>query len=64
VWGRITSHGLGYMCEIEGKMTQTMYLSFLQRWVMKTIEWYSFNTSHVIFQHDNDPKYNAKLVNQ
>jgi hypothetical protein len=61
VWGCMTSSGMGYMCKIEGKMTQTLYLSILQDWVMKTIEWYHFNP-YVIFQHDNDPIHIAKLV--
>jgi hypothetical protein len=54
VWGCMTSCGMGYMCNIEGKMTQGLYLSILQDEVMKTIEWHCFNPSWVIFQHDND----------
>jgi hypothetical protein len=38
VWGCMTSHGMGYMCKIEGKMTQALYLSILRVGVMKTIE--------------------------
>ena len=62
VWNCMTSHGTGYMCKIEEKMTQVLYLSILQDGVTKTIEWYCFNLSHVIFQHDNDPKNIAILV--
>ena len=29
---------MGYMCKIEGKMTQGLYLSILQDGVMKIIE--------------------------
>ena len=60
----MTSRGMGYMHKIKGKMTQAIYLSILQDEVMKTIEWYRFNPSHVIFQHDNDLKQTAKLVKQ
>ena len=43
-------------------MTQTLYLNDLQDGVMKTIEWRCFNPSHVIFQHENNPKHTTKLV--
>ena len=45
-------------------MTQALYLNILQDGVMKTIDWHHFNPSHVIFQHDNDPKYTTKLLKQ
>ena len=45
-------------------MTQVLYISILEDRVMKTVEWCHFNPSHVIFQHDNDLKHTAKLVNQ
>ena len=63
MWGCMTSHGKGYICKIERKMTQAFYLIILQNGVMKTIEWYHFDHSRVIFQHDYDPKHTAKLVN-
>ena len=44
----MTSHGIGYMCKIKVKMTKTLYFSILQDGVMKTIEWYRFNSSHII----------------
>ena len=62
--GCMPSHGMGYICKIEGKMTQALYLSILQDGVKKTIEWYHFNPSHVIFQHDNDPKHTTNLANK
>ena len=58
----MTSCGMGYMCKIKGEMTQVLYLSILQDGGMKTIEWYRFNPSRVIFQHDNNPKHIAKLL--
>jgi hypothetical protein len=60
VWGCMTSCGMHYMCKIEGKMTQTMYISILQDGFMKTIEWYRFKPSCIIFQHYNDLKYTTK----
>ena len=58
----MTSHGIAHMCKIEGKMTQNLYINIFQDGVIKTIEWYHFNPSHVIFQHDNVSKHIAKLV--
>ena len=55
---------LNYMCKIEGKMTQVLYVSILQNGVMKTIEWCHFNPSRIIFRHDYHPKHTAKLVKQ
>ena len=51
--GCMTSSVMGYMCKIEGKITQALYLSIFQDGVMKIIEWYRFNPSCVIFQYDN-----------
>ena len=56
VWGCMASHAMDYMCKIKVKMTQALYLSILQDEVMETIEWYSYNPSHVIFQHDKKNK--------
>ena len=49
VWGCMTSCGMGSHVQDRGKMTQALYFSILQDEVMKTIEWYRFNLSHVIF---------------
>ena len=47
VRGCMTSHGMGYMCKIEGKMAQALYCSILQDGVMKTIEWYCHFSYHI-----------------
>jgi hypothetical protein len=52
----------GYMCKIEGKPTQGLCLSILQDGVIKTIKWYRFNPSRVVFHHANDLKHTAQLV--
>ena len=49
VWGHMTSRGVGYMCNIEGEMTQAMYLSIPQDGIMMTIESHYFNPSHAVF---------------
>ena len=61
VWGCMTSHVIWFMCKIEKKMTQALHLSILQDGVTKTIEWYRFSPSHVIFQRDNDPQHTFKF---
>ena len=50
MWDCATSHGMVYMCKIEGKMTQDLCLqyTFFNR-VIKTNEWYGINHSRVIF---------------
>lgn len=58
----MTSCGMGYTWKIEGEMTQALHLSILQDEVIKITEWYHFNLSHVIFQHDNDHKHPTNLV--
>ena len=53
-------HGLHV--QDRGEDDTSLYLSIFQDGVMKIHEWYHFNPSHVIFQHDNDPKDDTKLV--
>ena len=60
--GCMTPRDMGHMCKVEVEMTQALYLSILQGGAMKRIEWYRFNPSSVMFQHDNVPNYIAKLV--
>ena len=62
LWRYMTSCGIGYMCRIERKMKQDLYLNILKHKLMDRIKLYHFNLAHVIFQHDNDPKHIAKLV--
>ena len=62
MWGCMTSCGISYMCKIEGKMKQDLYLSILKDEPMDTIKLHHFNLVDVIFQHDNDLKHTAKLV--
>ena len=38
VWRCMIPRGMGYVCKIEGKLTQALYLIILQDGVMKTIE--------------------------
>jgi transposase len=64
LWGCLTSKGVGYSCKIDSILDQYLYKSILQEELMDTIEYYGFETSRVIFQHDNDPKHSSNLVKQ
>lgn len=55
VWGCINSRGMGYMCNIDREDDTSFVFSILEDGVMKTIEWHHFNSSRIVFQHDNDP---------
>ena len=46
----MTSHGMGYMCKVEGKVTQTLQVSIRRDGVTKPIEWWhvsSISSTHV-----------------
>ena len=55
---------MGCMRKVEWKMAYASYRSILEDEVIKTIEWYRFNPSCVIFQQDSDCKHTTKLVKQ
>lgn len=62
IWGCICADGVGYMCKIDGRMDKDLYLSILKQDLQKTIEYYNIDESEMIFQHDNDPKHKARMV--
>ena len=62
IWGCMTARGSGYMCKIDNKMDQHLYLSILKDELNETIRWYHLDPSRIVFQHDNDPKHTAKSV--
>ena len=62
IWGCMTAEGPGYMRKIDGKMDQYLYKTILEDDLIKTIEFFEFESEQVIFQHDNDPKHKAKSV--
>ena len=62
VWDCMTSCGISYMCKIERKMKQELYLNILKDELMDTIKLYHFNPPHVIFQLDNDPQHTSKSI--
>lgn len=64
VWGCMTYRGTGYLCKLCGKMDQHLYRSILKDELSKTIEYYEMEKDKVVFQHDNDPKHQAKSVQE
>lgn len=64
VWGCMTYHGIGYLCKLSDKMDQRLYRSILEDELSKTIEYYGMKADKVVFQHDNDPKHQAKSVQE
>jgi transposase len=62
VWGCMTWQGLGICCKIEGNMTGELYSQILKEELISSLNYYNMNPSHIIFQHDNDPKHTSKLA--
>ncbi|KAG1135943.1 hypothetical protein G6F37_010979 [Rhizopus arrhizus] len=62
VWACMTSHGVGYICEIyDGRMTASDYIHILKTELADTVNYYQLGDDDFIFQHDNDPKHTAKI---
>lgn len=64
VWGCFTSHGVGNLCKIDGRMDGELYRQILTEDLLETISDYDLNREEVIFQHDNDPKHTAKVTKE
>jgi transposase len=64
IWGCMTIHGTGYMAKITGNMDQHLYKEILEDDLLETIAYYNMDPAKVIFQHDNDSKHTAKLVQE
>ena len=62
MWGFMTIQGPDMFYRIEGRMDQYYYLEVLQRDLLDTLMAYNLDLSHVIFQHDNDPKHTTKTI--
>ena len=64
IWGCMTAHGPGFMCQIMGTMVQDVYISILEDCLLKTLKWYKLKSKDTIFQQDNNPKHTANKVQQ
>ena len=59
VWGCMTWQGIGYTCQIEGKMDAELYCKILEDELQDTLEYYGKDVEDIIFQQDNDPKHTS-----
>ena len=62
IWGCMTAKGVGFMCQIVGKMNKELYQRILEDELTKTIQYYDLNPEKVIFQQDNCPINKAKSI--
>jgi hypothetical protein len=62
VWGCFTGDGIGNLCRIEGGLDRELYRQILDEDLLGTLSYYKINSDQIIFQHDNDPKHTAKLI--
>lgn len=62
VWGCFSANGVGPIFKIDGIMDKNMYLSILKDKLAETIDFMPYPNNEVTFQHDNDPKHTAKIV--
>ncbi len=50
-------NGIGYACNIDGRMDGDLYLMILEKDVQESMRYFGISTGDVIFQQDNDSKY-------
>jgi transposase len=62
MWGCITWEGVGFSCKIDETLDAELYAEILRGELMRTIDFYDFDLSEVIFQADNDPKHTSHLA--
>jgi hypothetical protein len=62
IWGCMTMHGVGYMCQIHGRMDGEMYRQILEDYLFQTVDYYGMDRERFVFQQDNDPKHTCKLA--
>jgi transposase len=62
IWGCMGWHGVGILCEVEGRMNTEQYVSILEECLLKSMEESGIDEEDIIFQSDNDPKHTSKLA--
>ncbi|KAL1925108.1 uncharacterized protein VTP21DRAFT_4762 [Calcarisporiella thermophila] len=55
-------YGIGFSCRFIKTLDAKLYPQILDDELMATIKWYNLDKKEIIFQHDNDSKHKAKLV--
>ena len=62
IWGCFTYYSIGYLSRIEGNLNAELYRQILKEELMYSLRYYNLAPKDIIFQHDNDPKHKAKIV--
>ena len=62
--GCITAHGLRALSQIHGRMNKEMYIGILAEHLPNVVEGMPVPNRLVTFQHDNDPKNNARATRE
>ena len=60
MWGCMMWEGVGYGCNIDGRMDAELYTQILEDELQQNLQYYGKEVTDVIFQQDNDPKYKFK----
>jgi transposase len=62
IWGCMTSQGVGYCCQIEGKMNAALYCDILGNEFLDSLSFFQLSKRDIIFQQDNDPKHTSLVA--
>lgn len=63
MWGWIFMHGVGELCEIEGRFNSDKYLEILEEVMLPSVRSYAFPyPEKIIYMHDNSPIHKARKV--
>src|SRR4051794_9768005 len=58
----MTAQGIGYGCQIDGRMDAGVYTSILNDYLLPTIKYYKLKKNKLIFQQDNDSKHTSNAA--
>jgi len=62
VWGCFAWDSIGDLVRINGRMDAELYRQILSEDLIRTIDYYGWDKSNIVFQHDNDKKHTSALV--
>lgn len=62
VWACFSWYGPGYITKIDDTMDAALYKQILQEELHESLEEWNLDGGDYVFQHDNDPKHTARIV--
>uniref|UniRef100_A0A1B0DQ35 Tc1-like transposase DDE domain-containing protein n=1 Tax=Phlebotomus papatasi TaxID=29031 RepID=A0A1B0DQ35_PHLPP len=62
MWGCMTYNGVGFACQIVGRMNAEAYVNILDNNFIPTLDSFMLDCSDIIFQQDNNPKCTSRLA--